>query len=357
MAVLVGKAHPGPSARSRASPYRGCSQSPTMPPRSDTRMGRTHCRPPGVSYRIQSGGPISSGVPGRRPFEGPQNASRTGQRSIEDSSTEVPPIGRELPRGAVRAQFARLALRRLMGQTRPGPIDLRCPRGTLHVHKNPWRLYEEIFLQECYRPLIPLQQAPRILDIGANIGLASLYFLWRWPAARIEAWEPNPAAYELLGRNVETSRFPEATIQLRQAALSMADGAVDFQVPSKDPAAVYARIQHNSDPGASAPASVSVPSLDAKTVFEEPAALVKLDIEGHEYEVLDHALPTASIVPALMIEFHRVEHHRDRFLHHVTRLTEEGGYWMTDGAGAPMSSRDLEGLKGSLVLRFFRDAR
>ena len=262
-------------------------------------------------------------------------------------------MGRDLPRMAVRAQYALLGLRRLLGQTRPGAIRLRFPPGPLHVHKNPWRLYEEIFLQECYRPLIPLGSSPRILDVGANIGLASLYFLWRWPDARLEAWEPNPAAFALLSRNVDPSRFPDADVHVGQAALSTSAGTVEFRVPAKDPAAVYASIQEGGGDGAG---TVRVRSIDAGTALAEAADLVKLDIEGHEYEVLDHALPTASTVRTLMIEFHRVEHHWERFSGQVSRLMEEGGYWMTDGTGARLGLRDLQGRKGSLLLRFFSEA-
>ncbi|NNM34599.1 MAG: FkbM family methyltransferase [Gemmatimonadetes bacterium] len=223
------------------------------------------------------------------------------------------------------------------------------------MHKNPWRLYDEIFLRECYEPLIPLRSAPRILDVGANIGLASLYFLWRWPSARLEAWEPNPTAFELLTRNVVAERFPEAELKLAPVALSTSEGTAEFVVPSRDPTAVYARISPEAERPGQGRDTVRVRALDARSVFAEPADLVKLDIEGHEYAVLDHSLPDPFTVPALMIEFHRVAQNRERFMHHVTRLTGEGGYWMTDGTGIRLSPSSLSTRKGSVLLRFFRD--
>ena len=42
-----------------------------------------------------------------------------------------------------------------------------------------------------------------IIDAGANIGLASIWFASKFPEARILAIEPEKSNYELLVRNVE----------------------------------------------------------------------------------------------------------------------------------------------------------
>ena len=261
--------------------------------------------------------------------------------------------GRPLPPFGVRAQYLRLALQRISGQMPPGAVSLRFPRVTLHVHKNPWRLYKEIFLQECYKPLVPLGPTPRILDIGANIGLASLYFLSRWPAARLTAWEPNPAACKLLLRNILPSHFPEAELCISAEALSDSDGWVQFLVPADNPTAVYAGIPRKDAAPDSASEEVTVKAVDAARIFAGPADLLKLDIEGHEYEVLDHAIPKASDIRSLAVEFHRVGRNLDRVERLVTRLVEEGGYQAVDGTGEPLDLHSLHGRKGSLLLRFF----
>src|ERR1700754_950801 len=43
---------------------------------------------------------------------------------------------------------------------------------------------------------------PLILDLGANIGLASLYFAKNWPNATIVAIEPDESNYNLMLKNV-----------------------------------------------------------------------------------------------------------------------------------------------------------
>src|SRR5215204_3393788 len=44
-------------------------------------------------------------------------------------------------------------------------------------------------------------QSPRILDCGANIGLASLFFKRHYPAARITAFEADPEIAAILREN------------------------------------------------------------------------------------------------------------------------------------------------------------
>ena len=44
---------------------------------------------------------------------------------------------------------------------------------------------------------------PLVVDAGANIGAASLYFAHRWPDALIVSVEPDASNYELLCKNIE----------------------------------------------------------------------------------------------------------------------------------------------------------
>jgi FkbM family methyltransferase len=235
----------------------------------------------------------------------------------------------------------------------PGSVALRFPPAKLHVFKNPWRLYREIFLEECYEPPVPLGKRPRILDVGANIGLASLFFLTRWPAARLTAWEPNPAAFRLLKKNLVPGEYGEAEIEIEARALSARGGSVEFLVPRKDPTAVYAGMPRpGADPDPTAE-RLEVQAVSAASLFSEGADLLKLDIEGQEYPVLEAALPEASRIRCLAIEFHRVERKRERLKAIVARLTSDGGYRGVGPDGNALAVKSLERHRGSLVLRFF----
>jgi 31-O-methyltransferase len=65
-------------------------------------------------------------------------------------------------------------------------------------------LYQEIFTNRAYLPErgFDLSGAPVIFDVGANIGLFSLFALREWPHATVHAFEPIPQIHDVLRRNV-----------------------------------------------------------------------------------------------------------------------------------------------------------
>lgn len=76
------------------------------------------------------------------------------------------------------------------------PVYTRLGSSDVHV-------LEQVFLQNEYAPIEMLSASPRtIVDCGANIGLASYYFLSKYPAARVIAVEPEPANLKICERNL-----------------------------------------------------------------------------------------------------------------------------------------------------------
>jgi len=64
-------------------------------------------------------------------------------------------------------------------------------------------VYDEIFLKRCYVPDgIDIDGCNCIFDVGANIGLASLFFHRYKPGVRLFAFEPIPDIFEILSANV-----------------------------------------------------------------------------------------------------------------------------------------------------------
>ncbi|KAI0187286.1 S-adenosyl-L-methionine-dependent methyltransferase [Xylaria flabelliformis] len=62
-------------------------------------------------------------------------------------------------------------------------------------------IYKEIYEDKCY-DVANLSEAPFIVDVGANIGLASLYMKQKYPSAKILAFEPAPETYDTLCKNL-----------------------------------------------------------------------------------------------------------------------------------------------------------
>ena len=63
-------------------------------------------------------------------------------------------------------------------------------------------IYQEIF-QDYNYDQAALPEAPFIVDVGANIGLFSLYMKRKYPAARIIAFEPAPENFQALTMNLK----------------------------------------------------------------------------------------------------------------------------------------------------------
>jgi FkbH-like protein/FkbM family methyltransferase len=83
----------------------------------------------------------------------------------------------------------------------------RCvlPNGLEIAHLNRYEtdyLYKEIFEDQCYlRHGIRLHDGDTVVDIGANIGLFSLFVMSRCKSPKIYAFEPAPVVYDLLKAN------------------------------------------------------------------------------------------------------------------------------------------------------------
>jgi FkbM family methyltransferase len=65
-------------------------------------------------------------------------------------------------------------------------------------------LYKEIFEDESYIPAcgLDMPKEPVVFDVGANIGMFSLYAAQKWPGARLFSFEPVPRTFDALSRNV-----------------------------------------------------------------------------------------------------------------------------------------------------------
>jgi len=84
-------------------------------------------------------------------------------------------------------------------------------------------IFHEVFCYEAYRPPRQIGSDVRtVVDLGANIGLTTLYFQQYFPNASYLCVEPNPANAALLRRNVAwmglgrgSWRPPSATHRVR----------------------------------------------------------------------------------------------------------------------------------------------
>lgn len=167
------------------------------------------------------------------------------------------------------------------------PLILRTFRGDIDIFyeifwKNSYAISKQYFDKE---PQI-------IIDLGAHVGLTSIYFSLKYPNAKIWSVEASKENYELL--TINTSSFPNITCI--NAAAYPEDGTVNFG---------NNEISYNqsiSDSGLPTTA-LSVMTLMKNYNLKE-IDLMKIDIEGGEIALLSKNNSWLATVKNIVIELH-----------------------------------------------------
>jgi FkbM family methyltransferase len=199
-------------------------------------------------------------------------------------------VGLRLPPGADRrrllADYLRLKARQVRGASGPGTARLLDWEIRYFDLATFAFVVEEIFLERIYE--LDLPDEPRILDCGANIGLASLFFAWRHPGARISAFEPGPATFEVLRANLDAAGVDA---DLRQVAVSDRAGEVLLYNPGGAGSVGSSVVTSRR---ADAP-SDRVKAITLSSAVDERIDLLKLDVEGAEHQVLRELVDSGAI--------------------------------------------------------------
>ena len=158
--------------------------------------------------------------------------------------------------------------------------------------------YRAIFEEEIYA-FSHHDSAPRIIDGGANVGLATLYWKQKFPDARITAFEPDPHIFEVLRQNTHGRGHED--VELVSQGLWSYDTTLQFNPDGADGGSVH-------EPAASASktrtTTTSVPVQSLNSYLNESVDLLKLDIEGAEVEVLRDIQNNLGNVHRVFVEHH-----------------------------------------------------
>jgi FkbM family methyltransferase len=156
---------------------------------------------------------------------------------------------------------------------------------------------DEIFIDRSYA--CPLPPSPTIVDCGANVGIATGFFVAEHPGARVIAIEPDPAAFELLSRNIRSNRWPNVTAH--NAAAADKDGTtVFYRDPSKPGSLLGSTTRRVLGE------ELTVRTVRLSQLIPDSVDLLKLDVEGAESEILDELVAAGALarIGAIIVEFH-----------------------------------------------------
>jgi FkbM family methyltransferase len=233
-------------------------------------------------------------------------------------------------------------LNRLPLDTKPG-ATFPFPWGNLaYVSASDLRgQFTEIFEQRQYA-FKTAATAPVIIDAGGNIGVSAIWFKQAYPNAKLTVYEADPALAALLAQNLAAAGVTDVDVQ--NAAVWDKDGTVSFDNRGHDKGMV------------STNGTVQVRAVDLALHLPERVDLLKLDVEGAEYAIIQRLTETGTIarVQNLVAEFHIKRGDMDACLVALRRLREAGmqvafkaeiGSWLGDADPSP-----FEAVAGNHVL-------
>lgn len=217
--------------------------------------------------------------------------------------------------GATGQSAARKYRVHLGGQ--PHDLWLRTVGGDIFI-------LHEVFGSGCYDIPIDMSKLKTIVDLGANIGLTTLYLATKAPEARFVCVEPAPHNIELLSRNIAS--VPRSIVI--QAAVSNRSGMVLFDDTRPAWGGSISR------EGRLQVEAISIDELFARYIPDGPIDLLKIDIEGAEADVLSGPMPWLDRVRCIIAELHP-PFTSDKFRRVMTRR----GFAMVSDAIMPVALR------------------
>ncbi len=164
-----------------------------------------------------------------------------------------------------------------------------------------------------------LKPQDRVIDVGGNRGVYA-YNLWRLGSS-VEVFEPNPMCLSVLKAWAKN----KPNVHLYPVALSSYAGFANLHIPVDKRGIEHdasASIEH-TEFEQSRDEMVRLRTLDS---FDfKSVSLIKIDVEGHEFSVIEGAIATISVSrPALLIEIE--QRHTNRPIDEVFAKVQGLGY-------------------------------
>jgi len=165
--------------------------------------------------------------------------------------------------------------------------------------------------KDCYNiEHIPFEDNDIVMDIGAHVGVFSIYLAKKFPFIKIYSYEPIPENYENLAKNIEINNVKNITIFNK--AITGDRRTLDMSMHFINTGGATAQLKNIKLPEHS---YYNVESLTLDDIFEtqniKKCKLLKIDCEGSEYEILFNSKELRNI-EYLSGEFHINEYLKNK---------------------------------------------
>jgi FkbM family methyltransferase len=204
-------------------------------------------------------------------------------------------------------------------------------------------LTKEIFTRHCY--WVELETySPRILDIGAHIGLATLYYKKLYPHAQVTMVEPNPLVWPILEKNIWENMLESVVVE--KVAVSDHVGRQNLYLDrTEDEWWSTAGFVEDAWNGSQKTKVIEVETKKLSDFLTRRVDVVKMDIEGAEEKVLAASEEMLVQVGHWFIEYHPVE---GNSLERILEILERARFeWKLYKNGMEM---DIKGAKGLVMI-------
>lgn len=152
--------------------------------------------------------------------------------------------------------------------------------------------YRDIFGKEIYK-FKAVNKKPRIIDAGGYIGMATMYFKSLYPEAVIKVFEPDPFTFSFLKKNIRNNNIKN--VSLYNVGLGKKEGTVSIYPDGGDGASVKVKNKNKM---------VNVRIKRLSDCISSRVDLLKMNIEGAEYEVLQDIENKLDFVDQIILEYH-----------------------------------------------------
>jgi FkbM family methyltransferase len=179
---------------------------------------------------------------------------------------------------------------------------------------------------------------PVILDCGSNIGLATLFFKRLYPKARIACFEADPTTAAVLQKNVEQNNLQN--VATHNLMLSNSEGEHSFYVASNVPGSL---MMSGSPDRLSKAREIRVKAGRLSDYIDGPVDLLKMDVEGAEFEVMADLEESGKIaqIQRMVIEYHhKIDGQVSRMAEFLALLQAHGFEYQISGHCYPITKQD-----------------
>jgi FkbM family methyltransferase len=241
--------------------------------------------------------------------------------------------------GMLRVYGFRTAFLRLMdyfGLLKPETYRIRLRNGLelkCEGRTRDFQMLDEVFVKRIYESVLGfVRPGDVVVDVGANIGLFSLAAALK--GATVHSYEPLPRNYQILCDNVSLNRCGDKIV-LHDVAISYEKGFMDLYVTEADTAGAtgYPAVHPEYYENGRMRDSVRKVSVACTTLAEvlqdniDTCDVLKVDCEGAEYAILEHAsAATLRPIVRMIVEYH---HYPGKNISHIAEKLRLNGFQIT----------------------------